>query len=419
MDNPPPRELVELRLQAEQSMRAKDDRTLLDLSSELRSDEECWVHLWAPAVAIAARRLGSPDALAILEEAVAGGFRQPELFDGELEKQFCDDAGWPEIQRRMQAEVPLPLLELLQWPDAGAVVPVELYEISPARLEALRERLPAKAASAWETATRLLAWVHQRWVHANDHVDEPDALEVLERVDKGARFACVEYSIVLSQALNAVGIPARRVDLRQRGHHVGIGRSHVVSEAWIDDLDRWVLLDGQNGSYWVGSDDAPLGVRELQRLHSAGDVPRFVGAGDVASLSGNQAAAWFSYFASVTTTGCTWASAGFTPIFQGIRVIRTPRLLHDGDLAYPRLSGLSTGLAGTVVEPVVRFRAYHPYASGVRLRTGSAVIDLDDAEWKLDLSPGTHELTVSVLTPYGETSGLPFSYVVRAGGAQR
>jgi hypothetical protein len=83
MDNPPPRELVELRLRAEQSMRPKDDRTLLDLSSELRSDEECWVHLWAPAVAIAARRLGSADALAILEEAVAGGFRQPELFDGE------------------------------------------------------------------------------------------------------------------------------------------------------------------------------------------------------------------------------------------------------------------------------------------------------------------------------------------------
>jgi transglutaminase-like putative cysteine protease len=122
---------------------------------------------------------------------------------------------------------------------------LDLYTIADDRRSALLDRLPSATDSAWDTATRLLEFVHDRWEHSNDHVENPDALNVLDRVDAGDRFACVEYSIVLSQALNAVGIPARRVELFQANYHVGVGRGHVVSEAWIDDLDRWVLLDGQ------------------------------------------------------------------------------------------------------------------------------------------------------------------------------
>lgn len=90
-------------------------------------------------------------------------------------------------------------------------------------------------------------------------------MDVLERVAAGERFACVENSIVLSQALNAVRIPARRVQLRQANHHIGVGRCHVVSEAWIDELDKWVVLDGQNGAYWADTDGAPMALPDLQR----------------------------------------------------------------------------------------------------------------------------------------------------------
>jgi hypothetical protein len=229
-------------------------------------------------------------------------------------------------------------------------------------------------------------------------------LHVLDRVAGGERFACTEYTIVLSQALNAVRIPARRVDLRQADHHVGVGRGHVVSEAWIDDLDRWVLLDGQNGSYWVDAAGQPLGVRELQRLT---EPPAFVGARGVESLTAEQAATWFSYFASVTTTGYTWSEGPFAPIFQGMRSIRTPRLVHDGDLAYPRLSALTTGLGGTVKAPTVRFTHAHPYGTAIRVNGHNV------EEYPLDLTPGTHEITVTIATPYGETAPHRLAYVVR------
>jgi hypothetical protein len=406
MSDLPSRELAELRLRAEELMRSSGDAGLLELVGQLRADGQWWAHLWAPGAALAARRLGSAEAVGLLDEAIAGGFSQPELFDGLLEELFGEDPGWPGRERRMRANVPPPVVELIDWPDPGAVLPVELYAIGPDRLDKLVERLPVPSGSAWETATRLLAWVHDEWEHANDHVEDPDALTVLERVEAGERFACVEYSIVLSQALNAVRIPSRRVDLRQVNHHVGVGRGHVVSEAWIDDLDHWVLLDGQNGSYWVDASGSPLGLAELQE---ADVVPEFVGAGEVEPPAPEQAASWFTYFASATTTGCTWADGSFAPHFQEMRTIRTPRLLRSRDVAYPQLSAIATGLGGSGTTTTVRFTHFHPYGTGIRL-DGTT---LDDGEWTLDLTPGRHELTVSIATPYGETAPQRFTYLVR------
>ncbi|GAB3827422.1 transglutaminase domain-containing protein [Kribbella italica] len=397
----PPRELAQLRLRAEERLRAGRHQELLGLVPELRGDTEWWAHLWAPGAALAAARLGSPsDALALLEEAIAGGFSQPELFDGELEKVFATE--WPALGGRVLGNVPLPSLELTDWPDAPPMLPLELYTIAPDRLSGLLERLPSAGTSAWATALGLLQWVHKSWQHANDHVNDPDALTVLERVDAGERFACVEYSVVLSQALNAVRIPARRVDLRQPAHHTGVGRGHVVSEAWIDELDRWVVLDGQNGSYWADDTGQPLGVQELQALDSP---PRCIG-----SLSQSQAAEWFRYFASATTTGVTWAAGSFAPLFQGARVIQTPHLARQSN--YPQLSALRTGLDGTVTRPVVRFEHFHPYGVGIRLHLSDRAVDAD--EWALDLTPGRHELAVAVVTPYGQTAPQRFSYVVRS-----
>lgn len=135
----------------------------------------------------------------------------------------------------MASGVPPPTLTIHEWPDPSHDLPLALYALDDTRADRLRELLPPPRRSGWVTACPLLAWTGGRWTHANDHVEDPDALDLLERVDRGERFACVEYSIVLSQALNALSIPARRVDLRQRNHRVGVGRGHVVSDravAW-------------------------------------------------------------------------------------------------------------------------------------------------------------------------------------------
>lgn len=153
----------------------------------------------------------------------------------------------------------------------------------------------------------MLAWVTDRWQHANDHVASCDAVTILDRVDAGQRFACVEYTAVLSQALNAVGIPSRAVELRQEAYHIGLGRAHMVSEAWIDELACWVVLDGQNGLYWVDGRGTPLGVPELQeRCRTGAPPPGHVCVGS-RELPARRVSLWYSYFWHAAPTGVTWA----------------------------------------------------------------------------------------------------------------
>lgn len=241
----------------------------------------------------------------------------------------------------MAANVAPPCVELLEWPTATPAPPLRLDRLLPDGEERLRGLLPQPLETAWPTALLLLDWVTRRWKHANAHVESQDSVEVLERVDAGERFACVEYSIVLSQALNACGIPARRVNLRTADHHTGVAKGHVVSEAWIDDFNRWVLLDGQNGAWW-GEPGHPLGVLELHDRLRAGDQPPMNGIAK--DLSASESSLWFRYFTSFSSTGITWAAPPFSPVFQEDSPILTDVLVRDRTLLEPDLAGISMSL---------------------------------------------------------------------------
>jgi hypothetical protein len=133
-----------------------------------------------------------------------------------------EERGWRDYFP-LVGEVPSPPVELLEWPDPAPTLPVRRFCLPPEREGALRRLLPTPGATAWETARTLTEWVSRQWLHANDHVDRYDAVEILERVAAGARVACDEYTVVLCHALNAVGIPARWLGLFRRDHHAGVG----------------------------------------------------------------------------------------------------------------------------------------------------------------------------------------------------
>lgn len=211
-------ELDALRAKAQDLANAKDWPGLLALRSRLEQDHVFWADLWGPTCALAARLTGEPDATDLLAGLVAAGFSQPEIFGGELDAAFADDPRWPEISAAMRSRAaPLPIA-LTEWPVLTPAAPLGLFELA-SRAEELRSQLPQPLASAWETAQAMLAWVTSRWRHANAHMEIDDAVECLRRVDAGQRFACVEYSLVLCQALNALRIPSRRVSLSQPGYH--------------------------------------------------------------------------------------------------------------------------------------------------------------------------------------------------------
>jgi transglutaminase-like putative cysteine protease len=321
-----------------------------------------------------------------------------------------EDSDWLELFQ-LTGEVPPPPVELLDWPDCPPALPVRLYRLPPEREPLLVDRLPARRTTAWETACELLAWVRQRWEHANDHVERYDAVEILERAEAGERFACDEYTVVLCQALNAVGIPARWLGLLRGDHHAGVAAAHSVAEAWIDEWRRWVVLDGQNGAYWVADGDEPVGIVELQRaFRSGGPRSRFVGVREAPE----DEAFWSLYFATAQTTGqaqppaadLSWGPNGFRPVFQQRLLLGTDRLLRDAAPAYPDLASAWTGVAGTADCPVLTFGTEHPYVRGFTVtdERGRTALDAVQPRWPLVMRTGEHQADVRIVTDFAEIS---------------
>lgn len=406
--------LEDIRKRAQDALGANDWVCLRALESELREDEAFWPDVWSPISSYAAWKLGEPRARRFLDEAIAAGFDGPGGFEAELTEAFGDDADWPELVERMKANVPAAPLEILAWPTARLSRPTRLFRLPEDREALLRERIPEPEDTAWGTALRVLGWVAGAWEHANAHVDEQDALEILRLVDDGARFTCIEYSTVLSHALNALDIPSRVVKLFAEAYHVGLSKGHEVSEAWIDGLDAWVLLDGENGMYWVDDEDTPMGAPLLQDwFREGGRRPRHVAVGPSPVTDPD---AWWRYFAHISTTGATWSQASFVPIYQTQAVLHTEVLLRDRSEAYPDFSELAIGTATVNGRPAIRPHSEHPYAVGFRITSiGAQPVSIGlDGAWPLSPEPvGVHEAHIATVSRYGALT--PSTVVYRSG----
>lgn len=119
-------------------------------------------------------------------------------------------------------------------------------------------------------------WVHNLWVHDPMNVCKSlDALSILKEVKAGKRFRCVEYAVVLSEVLSALGFPARAIELNKEGMSFGVGKSHAVTEVWNDDYRKWIMLDPQNNAIWTKKDT----------ILSAFDIHKYFVGKDSASLN--------------------------------------------------------------------------------------------------------------------------------------
>lgn len=92
-------------------------------------------------------------------------------------------------------------------------------------------------------------WNFPPWADSGD-VD-PEILLQQQRASKPG--ACRRFGYVLAGALLSIGIPARLVSL-QPSFRDGFG--HIMVEAWVDELNKWVLVDAMtdtrfqtNGNY--------------------------------------------------------------------------------------------------------------------------------------------------------------------------
>ncbi len=116
-----------------------------------------------------------------------------------------------------------------------------------------------------EKALSILHWVHRQWKHnGGNEPKKSDAISILQEAKEGKLFRCVEYGIVATACLNAVGLNARVLNLKTKDvETTPSGAGHVLLEVYLNDLQKWVLLDGQFDAMPV-LNGVPLNAVEFQ-----------------------------------------------------------------------------------------------------------------------------------------------------------
>ena len=223
-----------------------------------------------------------PQAMAAIREALAAGFTDYSNYSSDTD--FDSLRGDPEF-KSLLAEIkakygPAPLV----WDRTQPAPPFSVQYDDPKAPQFLEMRrefaidaVVAGAKDDYERLRRLARWVSTRWEHSpNQMASKSDPITILREAQKGGRFICREYAIVMAGVAVAFGLPARVVNLMPRDVETR-SEAHSVAEVWLEERRKWVLADGQYGA--IGElDGVPLSGIELQAAF-ADDRPVVCNAG--------------------------------------------------------------------------------------------------------------------------------------------
>ena len=215
---------------------------------------------------------------------------------------------------------------------------------------------------------------------------------------------------MLAQGLNALGIPARGVHaLRNNYDRPVTSMGHVVVEAWIEDLDHWVVLDPQNRAYWCDQ-DRPLSAVELWRRYCDGASRPEFRLVDGQGAEASEPELWWSHWASVGVGHSALVDdGGFSAIFQGRWPLGRRRLLTEPALCYPRLSSVEVSVTGTSGGAIgLNVTANHPYATG--LEVNGTQYESTTAFHPFTLKPGAYGVTISAMTRWNHSAQNDVTY---------
>ena len=119
----------------------------------------------------------------------------------------------------------------------------------------------------------ILSWLCEHTYHVGDYDNHipMNALDLLEYAyDMGAEqgLNCYNLSIILTECLLSIGVPARTVIIMPFSPYDT--DNHVVTHAYIAELDKWIMLDPTYCTYFKDVDGNILDVFELRTFLADG-----------------------------------------------------------------------------------------------------------------------------------------------------
>jgi hypothetical protein len=141
------------------------------------------------------------------------------------------------------------------------------------RLQQFRARMKlddvvADARTEFEKMLRIKGWVARQWnwhlLKPEEDIIEWDAGTIMTPGPDGTIEGgfCLHYAIVLMQALQSFGFPARIVSV-----DYSVWGGHEVVEAWSNQFGKWIFLDANFDTYFADqATGVPMNVLEMHDL---------------------------------------------------------------------------------------------------------------------------------------------------------
>ena len=120
-------------------------------------------------------------------------------------------------------------------------------------------------SSEFRSMVSLMVWVNDILIGDGMAIPpkEFDALHVLnETVTSKLRCNCYMYAVVLNEIFLSVGYISRMV--RCLPIDLDFNDCHCVTEAYCQELNKWIIFDSANRAYYINKEMIPLNLFELR-----------------------------------------------------------------------------------------------------------------------------------------------------------
>ncbi len=96
-----------------------------------------------------------------------------------------------------------------------------------------------------------------------------DFEEMLEDAESGGSFQCNDRATIIARTMVSLGYRGRQVPLQSRA-----GDGHMLAEAWLPDLETWMVYDPMSEQYFLidGEPASALKLRDYVRAGRRRDV---------------------------------------------------------------------------------------------------------------------------------------------------
>lgn len=144
------------------------------------------------------------------------------------------------------------------------------YDFTNENYQTLKSKYKVESTAGngteFEKAMRLMDEYAPRLTHKSNYDNhvEMNALDLLEYSldNKNHGINCRAKAQILNEMCLSLGIYSRKVWIMPYSGYDG--DCHVVNEVWDTSLNKWVMLDITNNTYWVDENNTPLSILEIR-----------------------------------------------------------------------------------------------------------------------------------------------------------